>query len=82
MGVLPWSPLGRGFLTRPWREQDAAKGAEENDDKEKASSRQQTDPNYGRFLGLGTPEEGMLREINEAIEKIAKDRGYSMAQVS
>lgn len=83
-GIIPWSPLGRGFLTRPWRDQDAAKSDESTDsksDKEQASSRQKTDPNYARFLGLGTHEESVLREINEAIEKIAKDRGYSMAQV-
>ena len=67
-------------MTRPWRDQNV--GDKGDSGKEQASSRQQTDPNYARFLGLGTPEESMLREINEEIEKVAKNRGYSMAQVS
>ncbi|BGP53957.1 hypothetical protein JCM8202_005971 [Rhodotorula sphaerocarpa] len=69
-GIIPWSPLARGYMTRPWREQDSTKRA-------------QTDPNFAKFVGLGNPmEEEALHKINEAVEKIAKDRGISMAQVT
>ncbi|BGP38024.1 hypothetical protein JCM10450v2_001957 [Rhodotorula kratochvilovae] len=69
-GIIPWSPLARGYLTRPWREQNTT---------ERASS----DPNFAKFVGLGNPlEEEALQKINEAVEKIAKDRGVSMAQVA
>ncbi|GAA6023687.1 hypothetical protein JCM10207_008749 [Rhodosporidiobolus poonsookiae] len=69
-GVIPWSPLARGYCTRPWREQDN-------------TTRAKTDPNFAKFVGLGNPrEEEALKKINEAIEKIAKDRGVSMAQVA
>ncbi|KAM0792283.1 hypothetical protein ACM66B_004973 [Microbotryomycetes sp. NB124-2] len=68
-GVIPWSPLARGYLTRPWREQN--------------TTRAKSDPNYAKFVGLGNPtEEKALQQINEAIEKIARNRGLSMAQVS
>ncbi|GAA5989397.1 hypothetical protein JCM10908_001293 [Rhodotorula pacifica] len=69
-GIIPWSPLARGFMTRPWRDQDSTKRAK-------------TDPNFAKFVGLGNPaEEEALHKINEAVEKIAKDRGVSMAQVT
>ncbi|GAA5868302.1 hypothetical protein JCM1840_005628 [Sporobolomyces johnsonii] len=69
-GVIPWSPLARGFMTRPWREQGN-------------TERGKSDPNFAKFVGLGNPaEEDALHKINEAVEKIAKDRGVSMAQVS
>ncbi|GAA5996325.1 aldo/keto reductase [Rhodotorula paludigena] len=69
-GVIPWSPLARGYLTRPWRDQDT-------------TERAKSDPNLAKFVGLGNKhEEDMLRSINEAVEKIAKDRGVSMAQVA
>ncbi|GAA5862260.1 hypothetical protein JCM8547_007785 [Rhodosporidiobolus lusitaniae] len=69
-GVIPWSPLARGFLTRPHSEQDNSKRAK-------------SDPNYAKFVGIGVPgEEDALKAINEAVEKIAKSRGVSMAQVA
>ncbi|BGP13925.1 hypothetical protein JCM10213_002569 [Rhodosporidiobolus nylandii] len=68
--ITPWSPLARGFCTRPHREQDN-------------TNRAKSDPNFAKFVGLGNPkEEEALKAINEAIEKVAKSRGYSMAQVS
>ncbi|CEQ39917.1 SPOSA6832_01489 [Sporobolomyces salmonicolor] len=60
-GVIPWSPLARGFMTRPWREQGN-------------TERGKSDPNFAKFVGLGNPAGN--------VEKIAKDRGVSMAQVS
>ncbi|ORY72240.1 NADP-dependent oxidoreductase domain-containing protein [Leucosporidium creatinivorum] len=71
VGIIPWSPLARGYLTRPWKSQESN------------TTRAQTDPNYGKFVGLGNPkEESFLQAINEAIEKVAVARGYSMAQVA
>lgn len=53
-GVIPWSPLARGYMTRPWRDQDSTKRAK-------------TDPNFAKFVGLGNPaEEDALHKINEA----------------
>ncbi|GAA5978868.1 hypothetical protein JCM11641_003596 [Rhodosporidiobolus odoratus] len=69
-GIIPWSPLARGFCTRPHREQDN-------------TTRAKSDPNFAKFVGLNNPREGdALKQINEALEKVAKDRGYSMAQVA
>lgn len=53
-GIIPWSPLGRGYMTRPWRDQDS-------------TTRAKTDRNFARFVGLGNPvEEEALHKINEA----------------
>lgn len=84
VGSIPWSPLARGFLTRPHAQQDTV--------------RAETDRNYGRFIGIGgdrrslwlcTPltsvdpvQEVALNAINKAIEKIALARGNSMAQIA
>lgn len=65
---VPWSPLARGFLTRPHTE---------------SSHRAKTDKNYGNFVGVGDPTQTeALNAINEAVERIAKKRGVSMAQVA
>lgn len=54
MGIIPWSPLARGYLTRPWKEQNNTKRA-------------QSDPNFAKFVGLGNEhEESALQSINEA----------------
>lgn len=63
--------MARGYLTRPWRDQSTN------------SNRATSDPNYGKFVGVGNPaEELQLQAINEAIEAVAKARGLSMAQIS
>lgn len=70
IGSIPWSPLARGYLTRPFSEQNSTKRAA-------------SDPNFGKFLGLGNKaEEESLQAINSAIEQIAINRGYSMAQIA
>ncbi|GAA5931395.1 aldo/keto reductase [Sporobolomyces koalae] len=70
VGVIPWSPLGRGYVTRPHREQHN-------------TERAKSDPNFAKFVGLGDEtEEAPLKAINEAIEQVAKSRNVSMAQVS
>lgn len=66
MAMIPWSPLARGYLTRPWQKQDTV--------------RAETDANY-KGRGLDKPDESR-KAINEAVNKIAKDRGLSMAQVA
>lgn len=66
MAMIPWSPLARGYLTRPWQKQDTVRVA--------------TDTNY-KARGLDKPDESR-KEINEVIGQIAKKRGISMAQVA
>lgn len=61
VGCIPWSPLSRGFLTRPANEK---------------TLRTESDGGYkGR-------NEGALEEINLRVQKVAKDKGVTMAQVS
>ncbi|GAA5900244.1 aldo/keto reductase [Sporobolomyces salmoneus] len=70
VGVIPWSPLARGYVSRPHREQEN-------------TNRAKSDPNFAKFVGLGDEvEEAPLKKINEAIEEIAKSRNVSMAQVA
>ncbi|SCZ97710.1 BZ3500_MvSof-1268-A1-R1_Chr4-3g07395 [Microbotryum saponariae] len=69
VGVIPWSPLARGYLTRPWKDQ--------------TTTRTETDANFGKFVGLNNErEQAALRAINETIQAIAQERGYSMAQIA
>ncbi|KAL1411074.1 hypothetical protein Q8F55_002023 [Vanrija albida] len=65
-GMIPWSPLQRGFLTRPV-------GAE--------TKRQATDWGFKSRLGGDGPDAAQV-EINGRIERIAASRGVSMAQVA
>jgi aryl-alcohol dehydrogenase-like predicted oxidoreductase len=68
VGVIPWSPLARGYLTRPHEEFDAtARGDEESD------SRQER---HGIYRGGGG------REINGRIEELAAEYGVTMAQIT
>ena len=54
VGAIPWSPLARGYLARPFADQGA-------------TLRSATDPNFARFVGLGDPaEEKPLQAINAA----------------
>lgn len=64
-GMIPWSPLCRGFLTRPW--QDA-----------EATARGKADVNY-RARNLHKPD-ASRQQINERIDEVARKRGISMAQ--
>ncbi|KAL1405456.1 hypothetical protein Q8F55_009088 [Vanrija albida] len=65
-GMIPWSPLMRGFLARPW-------AAEE-------TTRARTDAMY-KARGVHTPD-ASRKAVNEAVERIAAARGVSMAQVA
>ncbi|KAJ8097667.1 hypothetical protein POJ06DRAFT_19479 [Lipomyces tetrasporus] len=68
VGLIPWSPNARGFLTRPL------------DVKSTDSTRQATDGTLQRVV-LDTLTEGD-KEINKRVEKIAKDKGVNMASVA
>lgn len=66
MAMIPWSPLARGYLTRPWQKQDSVRAG--------------SDLNY-KSRGLDNPDDSM-KAINEAVGQIAQKRGLSMAQVA
>jgi versiconal hemiacetal acetate reductase len=66
VGIIPWSPIARGALARPVNSEP--------------TKRVESDPNY-KGRGLDKPDEATTGIIN-AVEKIANDRGISMAQVS
>ncbi|KAH8927663.1 aryl-alcohol dehydrogenase [Atractiella rhizophila] len=68
VGSIPWSPLARGFLCRPW----SAPSATGNRDKEDYFSQ--------LMLQSGTSESN--KAIIDAVEAIAKERGVKMAQVA
>jgi aryl-alcohol dehydrogenase-like predicted oxidoreductase len=65
IGVIPWSPLARGRLARPWEEQQ---------DTERAATDE-----FGRKLYSGTEESN--KNIINAVGEIADARGIARAQV-
>lgn len=66
VGMIPWSPLAAGFLTRSLKEQ---------------TLRGKTDIYYNPVNG-DPNKETFLAEINERVFQIAQKRGVSMAQVA
>ncbi len=66
IGVIPWSPLARGRLTRPWEEQDK-------------TLRAKTDT-YGKILydKIGEADKKVIDRITE----VAKARGVPQAQIA
>ncbi|MCX5356276.1 aldo/keto reductase [Streptomyces mirabilis] len=66
VGSIPWSPLAKGMVTRPWQQRDTAR-AQANPD---------TDP-WGRPLFLDSD-----KAIVDAVQKIAKSRDVPMAQIA
>jgi aryl-alcohol dehydrogenase-like predicted oxidoreductase len=66
IGVIPWSPLARGRLTRPWDERQATERAE-------------TDQ-FGKTLYATTEASDSV--IVDRVAEIAAARGVSMAQVA
>jgi 1-deoxyxylulose-5-phosphate synthase len=66
IGVIPWSPLARGRLTRPW-------------DERQSTERSETDQ-FGKTLYAQT--EDADRQVIERVARIAEGRGVSMAQVA
>jgi len=66
IGVIPWSPLARGHLTRPWEER-------------RSTERAETDQ-FGKTLYAQT--EDADRKVIERVGQIASARGVPMAQVA
>ncbi len=66
IGVLPWSPLARGRLARPWEEADSTHRAE-------------TDA-FGKTLYRGAEESD--RGVLDRVGRIAEAHGVSRAQIA
>lgn len=66
VGVIPWSPLARGKVTRPW-------------DAQGSGSRSDTDE-FGKTLYR--QDEDANRAIVDAVQQVAEARGASMAQIA
>jgi aryl-alcohol dehydrogenase-like predicted oxidoreductase len=72
IGILPWSPLGGGWLTGKYQRDSAPTG----------NTRLGEDPERGmEAYARRNPEERTWRVI-DAVESVAKARGVSMAQVA
>ena len=66
VGVIPWSPLARGRLARPWQE-------------EMSTERAETDA-FGKTLYKRTQEAD--RKVVDRVVEVAGKRGVPMAQVA
>jgi aryl-alcohol dehydrogenase-like predicted oxidoreductase len=66
VGVIPWSPLGRGRLARPWSQ-------------EPETTRGQTDA-FGKKLYANTVD--IDKPVIDRVEEVAKERGLPMAQIA
>ena len=64
-GCIPWSPLSRGFLARPWQAEETL--------------RVKTDTNY-KGRGTHLPDKSR-QTINERVEELATNKGVTMAQI-
>ena len=67
VGSMPWSPLARGLLTRPWTAPGAAK-----------STRQNLDV----YLGTLYAQDDANKSIVDRLEEVAKRLDASMAQTA
>ncbi|MFB6218594.1 MAG: aldo/keto reductase [Halobacteriaceae archaeon] len=68
VGVIPWSPLARGYLARPDDELEAtARGAAEAE-------------SHDEFRAIYRSGGG--RDINRRVAELAEERGVSMAQIA
>ncbi|WP_225332743.1 aldo/keto reductase [Halomicrobium urmianum] len=66
VGIIPWSPLGAGYLTRPHEEfERTTRGEHEKGE-----------------IGLPYDEGPGSQEINERVQELAADKGVSMAQIA
>lgn len=66
VGLIPWSPVARGTLTRPWGSRDTLRENTDNFLKAQIRSR----------------EAESDKAITDRVEEIAKKKGISMAQVA
>jgi aryl-alcohol dehydrogenase-like predicted oxidoreductase len=66
VGVIPWSPLGAGYLTRPHEEfRETTRGEHEKD-----------------AAGVPYDEGPASKEINERVRELADEKGVTMAQIA
>ena len=72
MGLLPWSPLGGGWLSGKYRRDAVPTGA----------TRLGENPNRGMEAYKPRNEKERTWQIIDAVQAVAKARGRSMAQVS
>ncbi|MFB6146093.1 MAG: aldo/keto reductase [Halobacteriaceae archaeon] len=70
IGVVPWSPLARGYLARPDAEHEATTRGEQEAEMDRFEERL---ANYRARGG---------REINRRVQELADERGVSMAQIT
>jgi 1-deoxyxylulose-5-phosphate synthase len=66
IGVIPWSPLARGRLTRPWNQKDSTERAATDE--------------FGKKLYAQTEEAD--RVVVERVGDVAGERGLPLAQVA
>lgn len=66
IGVIPWSPMAHGRVTRPWGEKGDSIRSKDSDFTSK----------------LETPAQQSAKRVVDAIEKVAKDRGVPMSQIA
>jgi aryl-alcohol dehydrogenase-like predicted oxidoreductase len=66
IGVIPWSPLARGRLARPWDEKDRTERA--------------TSDEFGKALYAGT--EAADRAVVDRLGEVAAGRGLPRAQIA
>jgi aryl-alcohol dehydrogenase-like predicted oxidoreductase len=72
LGLLPWSPLGGGWLTGKYRADERPSGA----------TRLGEDPNRGMEAYGPRSQHQRTWDVLEVVEAIASERGASMAQVA
>ena len=71
LGLLPWSPLGGGWLSGKYRRDERPAGA----------TRLGEDPDRG-MEAYGRRGTGRTWEVIDAVQKVAAERGASMAEVA
>ncbi|HET9059704.1 MAG TPA: aldo/keto reductase [Acidimicrobiales bacterium] len=72
LGILPWSPLGGGWLTGKYRRDEAPSGA----------TRLGENPDRGVEAYAKRSAQDRTWDVLAALEQVSKARGASMAQVS
>lgn len=70
IGVIPWSPLARGYLTRP----------DESFRETRRGTFMDEDDHYAQRIAAYRANGGV--EINERVEKLAEENGVTMAQIA
>lgn len=72
IGLLPWSPLGGGWLTGKYQRDSAPSG----------TTRLGENPERGMEAYAGRNAEQRTWDVIDAVQKVAEDRGVTMAQVA